>query len=179
MLDKLISQITTLYGIHKRQIDRDNDVLSQRKQLASELNQNCRLWARILLDTFNEAVRRWTAPGTQPDSARRAALDEIIALEQDFLKLDYWSLEDTSPILKFLREDDRFAAFAGSCAHFYKSALRVKRITYDDIQATDGGYVAMHRDALSDVVRAWESEVERMMQKVSHEYHAIQTLLPR
>src|SRR2546425_61132 len=120
-----IPGLSTLYSVLKRDIDRKNDVLAQRKDLAKELMENCRKWASVLLDTFDEAVRRWQGPG-----GRQAAEREIMALESDFMKLDYWSLKDGSPILKFLREDKKFAPFADCCADFYKAALYVKRIVY-------------------------------------------------
>lgn len=97
-----IPGLSMLYAIHKRNIDRENDILVQRKRLADELMNNCRIWAKELLATFDVAVRRWKADG------RGAAQKEIMELEHDFMKLNYWSLESSSPILIFLREDHRF-----------------------------------------------------------------------
>jgi hypothetical protein len=54
------------------------------------------------------------------------------------MKLEYWSLESTSPILLFLKEDERFQPFVMSCIAFYNSALSVKRLVYGQIEDTPG-----------------------------------------
>ncbi len=103
-----IPGLATLYAILKRHIDRENDVFAQRKKLADDLMANCHKWAAVLLETFATAVKRWEIDG------RDAAEKEIIEQEQDFLKLEYESLENDSPILLFLKEDPRFEEFANS-----------------------------------------------------------------
>jgi hypothetical protein len=168
-----IPGLSTLYSIHKRQIDRRNDLLAQRKELADELTENCRAWARVLLDTFRKAVERWSSEG------RSAAESEIMEQEMDFLKLDYWSLEQTSPILLFLKEDPRFGEFADSCAKFYKSALSVKRLVYGDIEAYPGHYVTEHDVGIARMVELWSGEVERMLRDVAAQHMRVRVLAPK
>jgi len=168
-----IPGLSTLYDILKRNIERDNNVLTQRRQLASELMENCRQWSGILIDTFQRAVERWEKDGSF------AAEYEIMAQEQDFLKLDYWSLESSSPILIFLIEDARFRNFVDSCARFYRSALSVKRLVYGDIRTSAGEYVTVGQIGLRGMVSAWQDEVERMLRDVSHEFMHIKTITPK
>lgn len=170
---ELIPGISALYNILKRNIERGNDVLVQRKELSKELMENCRSWSSILLSTFDKAVGRWAIEG------REKAASEIMKLEEDFMKLDYWSLEASSPILLFLKEDRRFEIFADSCANFYKSALYVKRIVYGDIQAHSGGYVSADDVGIKGMVDLWREEVERMLREVSTEYMKVRTIEPK
>src|ERR1700735_4683398 len=114
-----IPGLATIYSIYTRNITLQNDKLKQRKECAQELLDNCKTWSKVLLETFEAAVVRWEKEG------RGAAEQEIFQQEQDFLKLEYWSLEETSPILKFLAEDERFQPFVRSCVGFYHSALSV------------------------------------------------------
>ena len=166
-----IPGLDTLYSVLKRNIDRRNDVLAQRKELAKELMDNCRKWASELLKTFNEAVMRWQGPG-----GREAAEREIVQLQEDFLKLDYWSLKSDSPILSFLHQDRQFAAFADSCADFYMSALEVKRIAFGSIKGSSGQYVNANDVGVKSMVEHWRAEVERMLSKVTTQYHKIRTI---
>jgi len=175
MLLDLVNPIRALYDILKRNIDRSNDVLKQRKELASELMENCRSWASILLSTFDEAVDSWS----KKNKGKQAAMSEIEKLEQDFLKLDYWSLETSSPILLFLKEDRRFENFADSCARFYKSALSVKRIAYGGIEESPGRYVNIRDAGVKATVDSWKEEVERMLRDVSTEYMKTRTIEPK
>lgn len=168
-----IPGLSTLYAILKRNIDHENDVFAQRRRLADELMANCREWSSVLVRVFREAVARWAREG------REAAAEEILAQEQDFLKLDYWSLESSSPILLFLREDSRFAHFADACAQFYRSALSVKRLVYGDIQTHPGVYVSEREVGITGMVNAWEQEVEGMLQDVNREHMVVKTLTPR
>jgi tRNA uridine 5-carbamoylmethylation protein Kti12 len=168
-----IPGLSTLYSIFKRNIDRENDVLSQRKQLASELMENCRTWTGILIETFQNAVQRWNSEG------RAAAEHEIVNQEQDFLKLDYWSLKSSSPILVFLKEDTRFRRFADSCASFYQSSLSVKRIVYGEIMTSERNPVTIDKVGLKGMVSAWRDEVERMLKAVHYEYMQIKTITPK
>jgi hypothetical protein len=168
-----IPGLSTLYSILKRDIDRRNDIFRQRQELSSELMDNCRRWSEVLVSTFRGAVNRWTSEG------REAAANDIVALEMDFLKLDYYSLESSSPILSFLREDSNFRAFADACADFYKSALSVKRIVYGDIQTHPGVYVSEGQIGIRGMVNAWENEVERMLREVGREYMKVRVLSPR
>lgn len=159
-----IPGLSTLYAILKRNIDRDNDVLRQRKDLALELKTNCHQWSEILVATFREASRRWETEGPT------AAIQEILELEEDFLRLDYYSLESTSPILSFLREDSAFRPFADACASFYSCALAVKRMARSDLETVP---------AIRGAEREWRSEVERMLREVDLEYQRVRTLVPR
>ena len=168
-----IPGLSTLYSILKRNIDRENDVLAQRKRLADELIENCRKWAGVLIDTFSHAVRRWETEG------RDAAEKEIMAQEMDFMKLDYWSLEGTSPILLFLKEDARFEEFAQSCAKFYKSALYVKRLVYGQIESHPGHYVSERDVGIGKMVELWSNEVERMLRDVTTQHMRVKVLLPK
>lgn len=168
-----IPGLSTLYAILKRRIDRDNDVFAQRRHLADELMANCRQWSAVLLAVFREAAKRWAHEG------RDAAAEEILAQERDFLKLDYESLESSSPILVFLREDSRFENFADACARFYRSALSVKRLVYGRIQTHPDVYVSEGEVGIAGMVAAWENEVERMLQEVSREYRVVKTLTPK
>ena len=167
-----IPGLPTLYAILKRDIDRKNDIFRQRKELSAELMDNCRRWSEVLVSTFRGAIGRWAEEG------RDAAANDIMQLEMDFLKLDYYSLESSSPILAFLREDSAFRAFAEACAAFYKSALSVKRIVYGDIQTHPGVYVTAGQVGIQGMVNAWENEVEQMLRKVGHEYMRVRILTP-
>lgn len=168
-----IPGLSTLYSILKRQIDRENDLLAQRKKLADELMENCRNWAGILLETFRNAVRRWGTEG------RAAAEKEIMEQEMDFMKLDYWSLEHTSPVLRFLKEDSRFEDFANSCARFYKSALSVKRLVYGDIEAHPGQHVTERDVGIAGMVDLWSGEVEKMLRDVATHHMRVRVLAPK
>lgn len=127
MAIEMIPGINALYNILKRNIDRGNDVLQQRKALAKELHDNCNAWSVALLDTFERIMQGWETDG------RQAAMRAIEAQMMDFMKLDYHSLEGRSPVLMFLREDDRFSVFVHACARFYESALGLKRLVYGQI----------------------------------------------
>jgi len=167
-----IPGLATLYAILKRNVDRQNDVLAQRKKLADELMNNCHTWAQVLLDTFDDAVDRWEREG------REAATNEIMELEGDFMKLDYWSLKSTSPILVFLREDERFAQFADTCAEFYHSALGVKRLVYGEIQDHPGHYVSERQVGIKKMVDLWRAEVERMLENVTMHHMKVKVITP-
>ena len=168
-----IPGISTLYSILKRDIDRDNDIFNQRKKLSDELVENCRKWAEILIDTFDHAVERWEVEG------REAAEREIMKQEMDFMKLDYWSIEETSPILLFLKKDTRFAEFSHSCAEFYKSALYVKRLVYGQIESHPGVYVSSQDVGIRKMVELWKNEIERMLRDVTTEHMRVKVLLPK
>ena len=168
-----IPGLPTLYAILKRHIDRGNDILAQRKALADELMENCRSWSRILIDTFEEAVTRWRNEG------RHAAEKEIMEQEMDFMKLNYESLKDTSPILLFLREDSRFEAFALSCANFYKSALNVKRLVHGQIESHAGHFVTERDVGIAKMVELWRHEVETMLHEVLVEHMRVKVIVPK
>jgi hypothetical protein len=158
----------------KRHIKRGNDVLKQRKELSNELMDNCNIWSAELLSTFDKAVKSWSKQG----EGKEIAMNEIMKLEEDFLKLDYRSLESKSPILLFLSEDERFKEFASSCADFYKSALSVKRMAYDGIRDTKGKYLDINNNGIKTTVSSWKKEVENMLRKVNKEYLEIKTITP-
>jgi hypothetical protein len=159
-----IPGLSTLYAIHKRTIDRENDVLRQRKDLSLELKTNCHRWSELLVSTFRDASNRWATEG------RHAAVREILELEQDFLRLDYCSLESDSPIIAFLREDSSFRPFADACVSFYQSALSLKRMARGDLMTVS---------AIQEAEREWRTEVERMLREVDHEHQKVRILVPR
>lgn len=143
---------------------------AQRKVLADELMENCLEWSRVLVQTFRGAVSRWETEG------RQAAQDDISTLERDFLKLNYRSLESSSPILLFLNEDSQFRSFVTACGEFYRSALGVKRLAFGEIQTHPDVYVSLQQVGIRAMVEAWEREVERMLGAVTHEHMHIKTL---
>jgi hypothetical protein len=168
-----IPGLSTLYAILKRHIEVKNDALAQRQELAHGLLENCQKWSEALLSTFDAAVKRWENEGQQ------AAEREIVAQEEDFMKLQYWSLEHDSPILLFLKQDDRFKPFVASCAGFYTSALSVKRLVYGQIEEAPGDFVYAQKEDVTRMVKAWHSEVERMLRDVSLNHMKVMVLLPK
>ena len=167
-----IPGLSTLYAIIRRKIDRENDIFSQRKNLADDLMNNCREWASVLLTTFDEAVQRWAREG------RNAAGKEIMELQEDFMKINYSSLESSSPIIQFLNEDARFEAFTDSCINFYNSALHIKRLVYGSIEAYPGKHVSESDVGIEEMVRLWKNEVKKMLSKVTHQHMKVKILLP-
>jgi len=165
--------LSTLYAILKRHIEVKNDILAQRKELAHDLLQNCQTWAQVLLSTFDTAVERWKREGPL------AAEHEIMAQEDDFMKLNYWSLESTSPILIFLKGDERFKPFVDSCVAFYNSALSVKRLVYGQIEDKPGHYVSAQEKEVGVMVKLWHAEVERMLHDVSMNHMKVMVLPPK
>ena len=165
-----IPNLNTLYAIIKRDIDNKNDRLEYRKELAKELKDNCQEWARVLVETFNNAIERWEEEG------RDAAANEIMDLEMDFLRLNYHSLREDSPIIKHLHKDGRFADFAEACCQFYKSALYVKRIVYGQIKNDSGKHISSNDTTIDIMVTIWCDEVKRMLENVRYKWMEIQTL---
>jgi hypothetical protein len=100
-------------------------------------------------------------------------------LEADFTTVDYYSLETSSPILKYLSEDERFAAFSRACASFYKSALSVKRVVYGDIQDAHGRWVSSGQVGVGAMVALWQAEVEKGFREVATQYMHIRVLKPK
>lgn len=144
--------------------------VTNRKEISETLYSNCLQWAHALLQTFDDAVLRWENEG------QSAAEDEIMALVEDFMKIDYWSLKDSSPLLLYLKEDTRFSKMADACSDFYHSALDVKRIAYGDIEKSPNKYVSRSSVGLKGMVHLWKAEVERMLERVTREYHTIRTI---
>jgi hypothetical protein len=168
-----IPGLSTLYAILKRNIDRENDLLSQRKELAAELAENCKKWSEVLIETFDEAVRRWQIEG------RQAAEREIMAQERDFMKLNYSSLEKSSPILLFLSEDKRFEPFAEACTKFYRSALSLKRLVYGGIEDYPGHYVTENEVGIAKMAALWRREVKQMLREVARNHMRVRVLPPK
>lgn len=171
--DRANRSLRRLCGSEGGHIEVKNDILAQRKELAQGLLQNCQTWARVLLSTFDTAVERWKRDG--PMAAER----EIMAQQDDFMKLDYWSLESTSPVLLFLKEDERFKPFVDSCVAFYNSALSVKRLVYGQIEDKPGHYVSAHEREVGAMVKLWHAEVERMLRDVSINHMKVMVLQPK
>jgi len=128
-----IPGLDTLYEIYKRSIERRNDALKQRKELADELMENCRKWVLVLTETFDDAFAKCDRTENYWDG-----LDIIRRQMQDLSKLDYRSLRDDSEILTFLREDPRFKSFADACVDFYTRAVDSKKETYLSIEREEG-----------------------------------------
>ncbi len=173
MMALSIPGISTLYAILKRDIEHTNDVLAQRRALADELRDNCEQWAKLLIETFDRAIELWEIEGKQ------AAIDALRELIDDFMALDYYSLEDTSPILKYLDDDDRFSPFVYSCKRFYSSALNIKRIVYSELQNHDGEYISIHDVGIHPIVGLYNDEVRSMMRGVANAHNALKTLKPK
>jgi hypothetical protein len=167
-----IPGLSTLYAILKRNIELKNDVVAQRKELAAELYQNCRKWTEILIETFDKASLDWARKG------KDAALKEVEKQIDDFMKLDYWSLESNSPILRFLREDKRFETYARSCANFYLAALDLKRLVYGGIEDHPGHKVTLGDVGVQRMFQLWKEELEAMLQDVSMRHNEIRTITP-
>jgi hypothetical protein len=167
----LIPGLSTLYEIFRRNIDRDNDVLSERKQLAAELHSNCKQWTALLIDNFTTAVQRWKIEGQQ------AALDEVHQQMRDFMRVDYASVRGDSKLLEFLREDKRFEPFANSCARFYDAAIHLKRLVYGDIERNGERFTA-ESIGMTAMVEKWMGMLEEMMEDVTENYHGVKTVKP-
>jgi len=157
--------VNALYEILKLSIEAVHQKFRSRKEMASELHQNCERWSWLLVATFDNAVERWTTEG--PEAAEK----EIIELETDFLQLDYRSLRQDSPIIRHLHNDDRFRAFAEACCAFYKSALDIKIIVHGEIE----GRTLQDTD-VGTMTRLWKEQVRNMLEKVRREWGNIQTL---
>ncbi len=168
-----IPGISTLYEILKRDIERKNDVLSQRKKLSAELRENAHRWTNLLADTFSKASSRIA------DDDYRAAEKEIMELWTDFRQVDYKLLEETSPIIQYLLEDERFESYTQSCVRFYKSALDLKRLVYTGIKKADGHDVRLKRDGFSKIEKAWKRELEDMQSDLDREFMKIKVLEPK
>ncbi len=167
-----IPGLSTLYAILKRNIDRKNDILTQRQELSTELYDNCVAWSRILQEVF-EKVRAVSAADGR-DAGRQLVEEQI----RDFAKLDYYSLQGSSPIVAFLQEDEDFAELAGACTAFYDSALDVKRIAYGSLEREPGVFVSEHEVGIDEMVRLWLQELERALERVTIAYHRTRTVTP-
>ena len=165
-----IPGLSTLYSIFKRDIDIKNDRLEYRKELSKELYDNCQEWSRLLVTAFSNAADRWKSEG------RREAEKEIMELYSDFHQINYYSLEESSPIIQHLMKDPRFSTFAEACCEFYKSALGVKRLVYGDIKNDSGEYVHSHYAEIDEMVFLWRSEVEKMLKEVTYKWMHLQTI---
>jgi hypothetical protein len=80
-------------------------------------------------------------------------------------------------LLLFLKEDERFRAFADACAQFYKSALYVKRLVYGDIERYPNERVTLNDVGIDGMVRLWQQEVGRIFRDVTTRYHEIKTIV--
>ena len=149
-----IPGLSTLYAILKRHIEIKNDVLSQRKELAQELVDNCEKWSDVLIKTFDSAVARWQVEG------REAAIGEILQQDNDFRRLNYLSLAGDSPILEFLNKDERFQPFVASCVDFYQSALDIKKLVWGQIEEYPGRYVIAQDNDVSVMIKLWHRELD-------------------
>lgn len=156
----------------KHEIEPSNETLEHRRQLAEQLYEYCRKWAAALIETCEAVSRRWEREG--PGGAE----DEILALYDDFQKINYDSLKSESPIVKYLLKDAQFEPFANACVDFYKSALNVKRIVYGEIQDSRGNFARYPTASIQKMFRLWRAEVRQMFQKVNNEWMKVQTIQP-
>ena len=163
----------TLYEIYKRHVERENDILAQRKQLASELYETSATWTTLLIETFDEAIALWENEG------KEVAILAVEGLMNDFSKLDYYSLRDTSPILNFLDEDKPFQEFVYACRQYYQSALGIKRLVYGGIKNHEGQYVSMQNAEIRDIITLYSEELELMHRRITDAHNAIKTVLPK
>ena len=168
-----IPGLETLYEILRRNIERKNDVLVQRKELAGELVLNCRKWSRLLIEAFEQVQKVWAREG------KENALKKLEEVIEDFLELDYWSLEETSPILRFLGEDLRFVKFVDSCARFYESSLHIKRVLYGSIEASPNQFVDVNDVGVQEMMKMHLRSIEWHLRNVSTEFMEIRTLTPK
>lgn len=164
--------VNTLYNIHKRQIERSNDILDQRKKISEDLKNNCHQWSKLLLDYFEESILIGQERG------KDAALRHIDILILDIHNLDYWSLKADSTLLSFLDEDKRFRNFVNSCMNFYDSALDIKPIVYGSLQNHKNEYISIHDSDIKVVIATYRSKIEQMLTSVMQNYHAIQIIVP-
>jgi endonuclease IV len=168
-----IPGLGSLVAIHHRDVGRTNNILAQRKEFAAELTENCRKWAAVLTGVFTEAVTRWEREG------KAAARREIEKQQEDFQKLNYWSLHNDSPLLKHLGDDERFHDFVQACRSFYQSALNLKRLAYEQIETHPGIYASMDTAGVRDMVQAWLAQLEEMQRAVEIELMAVRVITPK
>jgi len=147
------------------------DGVAQRKKFAKELYRNCRRWSQVLLETFDKAGDRWVRQG-------KAAATEMSEKQQrDLMKLDYWSLESNSQVLGFLKEDERFRAFADACSTYYRMAIDLNAGVHGRIRDSLYGETAHTGPEIAQEVAAWKERVESMLHPVTDEYQRLKTTL--
>ena len=168
-----IPGLGSLVAIHHRGIGRTNNILAHRQAFAAELTENCRTWAAVLTNVFTEAITRWEREG------KAAARQEIEKQQQDFQKLNYWSLHNDSPLLKYLGDDERFHSFVKACRRFYQSALNLKQLAYEQIETHPGIYASMDTAGVGDMVKAWLAQLEEMQRAVEMELMAVRVITPK
>lgn len=168
-----IPGLGTLYAIYKRDIDRDNAILSKRIELSDELRKNAKSWTVYLETAFDEAIKLYRK-GLKDDALGR--IDEQIS---DFMNLDYDSLKEEGPILSYLAEDDRFSSFVKSCIDFYSSALDIKRLVYSGIENADGENKNMVEHDIGLVVSLYRSETECMYRGLIRSYNELKIIEPK
>ena len=168
----LLSGISNLYGVLKRDIDRKNTTLAQRQRLAKDLRDCCVRWTEILIETFDTAREHWSA------GERGAAISAIEAQQADFTKIDYRCTHESSPTLVFLREDPRFRAYALAVGRFYDSALDLKEWVHGQFAQVPETQGEQDRNWVKTVVAEWRRRLEAMLNRVRHEYLAVEALPP-
>ncbi len=172
MAESLIPGLNALYGILKRHIERGNDELKQRKELAQEVRDSCHHWSKLLVKMIDDVVEQWER------NNRSGAIDSIMRLTNDFHEIDYWSLDESSPILKFLKKDPRFRDFAIKCAGFYKSALDLKRLAYGEIKDRHGMLHNAATVGLPTMAHIWREEVRERLRCVTTAHNYVKTIVP-
>ena len=149
----------------------DSAELGQEKKVAKHLFETCKEWSRILCETFDAAAEKWE----RRDMA--GAGNDIMILESEFYKLDYYHLEDSSPTLLNLRQDPRFAPLAEACAGFFKCALYVKGLVHGEFIDSAGKYSSHQGTPIRHLVVLWKEELDKAMRKVSFAYQSVEQLV--
>ncbi len=167
-----IPGLSTLYAIYKRDIDRDNTILSKRIELSDELRKNAESWTVYLETAFDEAIKLYRK------GLKNAALERVDEQIRDFKNLDYDSLKEEGPILSYLAEDSRFSNFVKSCTDFYSSALDIKRLVYSGIENSDGENKNMVEHDIEVVVLLYRSEIESMYRGLMRSYNELKIIEP-
>ena len=169
----ILSGLSTLFNIHKRQIERTNDILSDRKKLSEELRDNCKNWTGLIEATIDSIVEQ--LKNADPDAAK-AALNELV---DDKLKIDYVFMRDDSPLVNDLRSDQRFKPFADTCAQFYEEALYLKRILYANLSNDPNQAIFFSTHGIVPSGAAWIDRTHRAMAKVDQEYMKVRLVRPQ
>ena len=156
-------------GLLKAFFDGKAKKLEQKQELCSELFEACTEWTKLLEKVFRRAVKEWQLEGVD------AAKKRIIRQQDDYAKLNYGSLHRESPVLEFLKKDERFAQFAHSCGIFYNDAVKTKEIAYGQIEVGDKVF-SSSKDSLDTMVSAWMKRLQRSYEDLQDAYNQVRTL---
>ena len=98
-------------------------------------------------------------------------------LATDFHEIDYWSLDEGSPILRFLKKDRRFRDFAIKCPGFYRSALDAICLVFGEIKDRHGVMHDATRVDLPTMAEPWREEVREMLRRVTTAHNYVKTIV--